>query len=134
MGGLAADDVHVGLGRADVLGRDVPPRERFDEPAVGAEKGLRLGRARVADDHRLAATEVEPGRGRLVGHALRETEHVLECGVLGLVRVEAGAAERGPESGGVDGDDRPQAALAVMAIDDLLVVVDPDPLEELHSP
>ena len=57
----------------------------------------------------------------------------LEGGVLGLVRVEAGAAERGPESGGVDGNDRPQAALAVMAIDDLLVVVDPDPLEELHS-
>ena len=87
---------------------------------LGAAGCARPGR--VAHDHGLAATEVEPGEGRLVGHAAGEVEHVGE-GVGGRgVRQEPGAAEGRTEGGGVDRDDGAQAGLRILGEDDLLVL------------
>ena len=110
---LLGDDVHVlGVG-ADVAGGVVAPVQRLHEAAVGAQQRRGLLGARVADDHGLAAAEVEPGQGRLVGHPAGEVEHVAQrVGVAG-VGVEAGAAERGAEGGGVDRDQGPEAAAVV---------------------
>ena len=102
---LLGDDVHVlGVG-ADVAGGVVAPGQRLDEAPVGAEQRRRLLGVRVADDHCLAAAEVEPGHRRLVGHPAGEVQRVAQrLGVAG-VGVEAGAAERRTAGGGVDRDD-----------------------------
>ena len=119
--GLPGDDVEVGVVGADVAGGEVAPAERLDEPAVGAQQRLGLVRAGVADDHRLAAAEVQPGEAVLVRHGPRQPQRVGDGVVLGGVRVEAGAAQRRPQRRRVDGDDRPQSGLLVAAEDDLLV-------------
>ena len=72
--GLPGDDVEVGVVRADVARGQVAAAQRLDEPAVGAQQRLGLVGARVADDHGLAAAEVEPGEAVLVGHRPRERE------------------------------------------------------------
>ncbi len=119
--GLPPDHVHVlGVG-ADVLGGDVAALQRVDHPAVGAPQALRLAFARVADEDRLAAPQVEAGGGRLQGHPLREAQHVLECLGLGRVREKASPAEGGTESRGVDGDDGPEPRGGVVAEDQFLV-------------
>src|SRR5690606_10798516 len=62
----------------------------------------------------------------------RQAQHVVERLLLGLVRPHAGAAQRGPEHGVVDGDDGLQAGILVVAEDDLLVAVGVEVLED-HS-
>jgi len=131
--GLAADEVHVRLGRAHVLGRDVAPAERLDEAAVDPDEGLGPGRGGVPEDHCLATAEVEARGRRLVGHAPRQPQDVGERVVLRRVRVEAGATQGGAEPGGVDGDDRPQSGGPVVAVHDLLVIVRSDAVEHVHA-
>jgi hypothetical protein len=67
------------------------------------------------------AAQVQPGERVLVRHAARQVEHVGQRGLFARVRVEAGAAERGAQRGGVDADDRAEAGLCVLAEHDLLV-------------
>ena len=112
---LAGDDVHVGDVGADVAGGDVAATERGEEAAVGAQQRLGLVRRRVPDDDGLAAAVVQPGAGVLVGHRPGEAQHVVEGGVLVRVLAEARPAERRPEGGRVDGDDRPQPGRRVVA-------------------
>ncbi len=109
VGGDRVDQIHVGLGGADVLGRDVAPRETVDEAGVGAHQGIAPEPGRIADDHRLAATLVGAGGRVLVRHPLRQAAHVDEGGLLIGKGVEARATEPGSEHGGVHGHDRPQA-------------------------
>ena len=105
-----AQEVHVGLRRADVLGREVAAAEAVDEPAVGVEQRVGPERGRVADDHGLAAALVVAARGVLVGHAPGEPADV-DGGALEVgVGAEPGAAERGTEHRGVDRDHGPEAA------------------------
>ena len=118
--GLAADHVHVLTGGADVLGRDVSPTERIQEPAVRPEQRLGLDALRVADDDGLPPTEVQSGGRGLVRHAAGQPEHVAEGVFLGLERIEACPAERWAERGGVDGDDAPELGGRVVEEDDLL--------------
>ncbi len=118
---LPRDDVHVLAVRADVTRRDVAPAEGLDEPAVGAQQRLGLQRAGIADDHGLPAAQVKPGQGALVSHRPGQVEHVGQGLRLTLVRVEAGAAQRGTQRRGVDRDDGPQPGRGVLAEDDLLV-------------
>ena len=99
---------------------------------VGPQQRLGLVPGRVAEDHGLAAAEVEAGGGGLVGHGPGQAQHVLQALGLGRVGVEAGAAEGRPQAGGVDGDDGPQPGTPVVAEHDLLVVVAPDALEDVH--
>ena len=117
---LAPDHVHVGVRGPHVLGGDVPAAEVLDEPAVGAQQRLGLDGARVADDHGLAAAQVEAGGGGLVRHRARQAQDVGERVVVGRERVAARAAERGPQHRGVDGDDGPEAGRRVVEEHDLL--------------
>ena len=55
----------------------------------------------------------EAGERGLVGHAAREAERVDERVLVGLVREEATAAERGTEPRVVDGDDGLEAGVLV---------------------
>ena len=122
---LARDEVHVLAERADVAGGVVAAGERLHEAAVGPQQCLGLHGGRVSDDDGLAAAEVQPCQRGLVRHALRQVQDVLERSLLGGVGVEAGAAECGAESGGVDRDDRAQAGGLVVAEDDLFVACEP---------
>ena len=119
---LARDVVHVLAEGAHVARGEVATVERLHEAAVGAQQGLGLEHGRVADDDCLAAAEVEPGERVLVGHPAREVEHVDDRVVGAGVGVEPRPAEAGPEGGGVEGDDGPEARRAVVAEDDLLVL------------
>src|ERR1035437_6939997 len=118
---LAGDDVHVLAVRADVARGDVAAVQRFDEPPVGAQQGLGLVPRRVTDDDAFTAAEVQARQCVLVRHRPGEVERVSQGVVLGGVRIEAGPAERGAEGRGVDGNDRPEAGLGVLAEDNLLM-------------
>ena len=122
VGALAGDVVHVVGEGADVAGGVVAAVERLDEAAVGTQQALGLQRGRVADDHGLAAAEVEAGQRRLVGHAAREVEDVADGVVGGGVGVEAGAAQCRAQRRGVDRHDRPETGGGVVGEDDLLVL------------
>ena len=118
---LAGHDVHVLAVGADVARGDVAAAQRLDEPAVRAQQRLGLVPARVADDHRLPAPEVEPGQGVLVRHGAGEVEGVSQGRVLAGVGIEPGPAQRRAQGGRIDGDDGPQAGPGVLAEHDLLV-------------
>ena len=121
---LLGDDVHVlGVG-ADVAGGVVAAVEGLHEAPVGVQQGGGLVGERVADDHGLAAAEVEPGHRGLVGHPAGEVQHVTQGVVVAAVGVEPGAAQRGAPGGGVDRDERAEAAALVGTDDDLLVPVE----------
>ncbi len=120
---LPGDDVHVLAEGAHVAGGQVAPVQRLHEPAVGPQQRLGLVCAWVADDDGLPAAEVKARQRGLVGHALRQVQHVTDG--LGLVRVGVvtGAAKAGPQRCGIDRDDRSQPAGAVLAEHHLLVVL-----------
>jgi hypothetical protein len=130
--GLVVDGLHVLGAGADVLGRDVEPVERVDVAAEGPEQLLGLVLLGVADDHGLAAAEVEAGRRRFVGHAAREAEDV-EHGLLGAgVGPHPAAAEARTEDGRMNRDDRLEADLRVGAEEHPLVTHLHHLLEEIH--
>ena len=115
--------LHLAQGGPDVLAGDVDPAEPVDEPPQGAEQHLALLAPRVADDHALAAPQVHPRGGVLVGHAPREPERVFDGVHLGRVRPHPGAPGGRAEGGVVDGDDGPQAHRPVLADEEVLVIV-----------
>src|SRR5690606_6342345 len=119
--GLAADQGHVGGGGADVLGGDVAAAQRIDQLPERPQEALGLVRGGVADDHRLATTQIQAGGCRLVGHPLGQAEHVDEGLFFRGLRIKTGPAEGGTQSRGVDGDDRLEARYGIGAEYDLLV-------------
>jgi hypothetical protein len=120
---LRPHHVDVGRSEADVFGGDVPAAEAVDEPSEHAEQ--RLGSVGgVADDHRLAAAEVEPRQRRLVGHRPGQLQDIGQGLRLGAVGPEPHPAECGTQRGRVDGDDRPQPGGRIRAVDHLFVAAD----------
>ena len=119
--GLQVDLLHVVDVAADVFGGDVAPAQRLDLAAEGAEQHLALVGARVADDDRLAAADVQPGQRVLVGHGAAQPQHVAQGVVAVGVGAHAHAAQGRAQGGVVDGDDRFQAGIAVVAEHDLFV-------------
>ena len=85
-GGVSGQAGHIagglaGVGQirgrdADVLGRPVFAADILDRPAQGLEQGRRLLGAGIADDHRLAAAQLQVGHGVLVGHGARQAQGV----------------------------------------------------------
>ena len=116
------DDVHVLAVGAHVAGGDVAAAEGGDEPAVGAQQRFGLDLGGIADDDRLAAAVVQARQRVLIRHGDGEPQHVGQGLVLAAVRIEAGAAEGRAQRGGVDADDRLEAAAVVLAEGDLLVI------------
>jgi hypothetical protein len=114
---------------SDVLGRDVTAAEAVDEPAVRPEQRLAPVPGGIADDHGLAPALVVAAHRVLVGHALGQPAHVRHRLVLGGVRIEAGAAERGAERRRVDGHDGPQSRRGIVEEGHLL---EPVGLEDLE--
>src|SRR5690625_2879891 len=128
--GLAVHVFHVVDVDADILGGDVAAVERVDVTAEGTEQCLGLVRRRVADDHRLAAAQVQAGHRVLVGHAARQAQHVVERLLLGLVGPHAQTAQGWAEDGVMDGDDGCQAGILVLAEHHFLVVGDSNGIED----
>jgi hypothetical protein len=121
VGGLAGDDVHVLHVGADVASGPVAAVERLHEAPVCPQQRLGLVTNGVAPDHGLAAAEVEPGESVLVRHPPRQLQHVVQSVFFAGVRVEAGAAERGAQRGGVETDDGFEPGCSVLAEDNLFV-------------
>jgi hypothetical protein len=67
--GLAEHVFHVVDVDADVLGGDVAAAQRLDELAERTEQRLGLVGGRIADDHGLAAADVQARDRVLVGHS-----------------------------------------------------------------
>ena len=95
--------------------------ERVDEPAVGAQQLLALDALGVPDDDRLAAPEIQAGRGCLEGHPSRQPQDIAQGFLVGAEWIEARTAEGGPEGGRVDGDNCPEVRGRVVEEHDLLV-------------
>src|SRR5579885_337517 len=128
--GLAEHPLHVVDVDADVFGGDVAAVERIDETTERAEQRLGFVLGRIADDHRLAAAQVQAGDGVLVGHAAGQAQHVVDRLGFALVRPHAQTAQRRAEHGVVNGDDGLQARLLVVAEDDFLVARGGDGFED----
>src|SRR5882672_11197348 len=90
-----ADAIHVIDVRADVVGHDEAPAERIDEAAEGPQHRLALVFFRIADDHGLAAPEIEARERRLVGHGARTLERIALGVRLPRIGPHAQTAERG---------------------------------------
>ena len=82
--------------RADVLSGQVAAAEPVDESAQREELLRPLVGAGIAQHDGLAAAQIEPGQRVLVGHALRQAQHVDERRLVGRVRPHADAAQPGP--------------------------------------
>src|SRR5262249_30141053 len=74
MRALSRDDVHVLAVGADVTGSDVAAVEGLYESAVCPEQRLGLDLVWVADDHCLAAAEVQSGERVLIRHRPRKVQ------------------------------------------------------------
>ena len=120
---LLADVHHLGCAHAHVLGGDVAAVQAVHETPETAEHGLGLVGAAVADDHRLAPAQVQPGERALVGHAAAQPQHIVQCVAFGGVGPHAGAPQGGAQGGVVHRDDGAQAGGAVEAEEHLLVVM-----------
>src|SRR5262249_35805507 len=90
------------------------------ESAVCAEQGLGLDLVRVADDHCLAAAEVESGERVLIRHRLRKVQDISECGSFILIGIKPGTAERWPKRSREDSDDGAHPGLLGLAEDNFL--------------
>jgi hypothetical protein len=112
LGGAAGGD-QVGRRDADVLGRPVLAGQAVDGAAEGLEQLRRLLAAGVANDHGLAAAEVQVCHGVLVRHALRQPQGVGHSSVGAGIVPHAAAASGRTARGGVDGDNRLQAGFFV---------------------
>ena len=130
--GLHVHVVHVRRARADVFRRDVATAEAFDETSVRAEDHFAVGRLVVADDHRLAAAEIETGDRVLVRHAARETQRVDDRFLVGGIVPKARAAERRSENRAVNGDDSAISRRRILTEHELLVPHGGDGVEKLH--
>ena len=115
---------------ADVFGRDVTAVQRVDETAERAEQGFGLVLGRIADDHRLAAAQVQARHRVLVGHAARQPQHVVQRFLVGPVRPHPQAAQRRAQHGVVDRDDGLQAGVLALTEHDLLVAGGGDGFEK----
>ena len=130
--GFLEDVFHVVDVDTDVFGRDVAAVQRIDETAHGAEQRFGLVLARVADDDGLAAAQVQAGNRRLVGHAARQAQNVVEGILLGGVGPHAHATQGRSERGVVNGDDGLEPGILVVTEDDLLVLGRVDGFKQIH--
>ena len=121
MGGFGGDNLHV-VGRdADVLGGEIGSGQPLHLPAEGAQQLGRLLAARVGDDHRLAAAEVEAGERVLVGHAARQAQRVGQRLAARGIGPHPAAAERRAEPGVMHRDDGLEAGGGIVTLHHLLV-------------
>ena len=109
-----AHDEHVIGRRTDVLGGAIEPVQRLDGIAQVEEgRSAALGverRAGFQSDDGLPPAGVEAGRRVLEGHRGREAQGVGEGVAPMRVRPQPGAAEGGPEDGGMQRDGEEQSA------------------------
>src|SRR5205085_12074431 len=112
--------------------RDVPAVEALDVTPERAEQLFALDRG-IADDHGLAAAEVETRHCCLVRHAAREAQDVADRVAFRGGVVQSAPPERRTERGVVDPDDRAQAHVVVPAEDQLLVTEAGHLVEDAHA-
>ena len=79
----------------------------------GADCGFRHAGPGIYPDEALAAAKVQPGRGALVRHGLREAKHVGEGVLLRSVGPDPDATQRGTKGGVVDADESSEAGMLV---------------------
>ena len=119
--GLAVDVLHVVDVGPHVFGGDVAAAQRIHVAAEAAEQHLGLVHGAVADDHGLAAADVQAGQGVLVGHRAAQPQRVVQRQRAVGIGPHAHAAQRRAQHGAVDGDDGLQPGIRVVAEDDLFV-------------
>gem|GEM_PF-3814172 len=132
MAGALGEGLHFGIAGAGVGGGDVAPAEAVDEVAHGVQQRLALAGMRIADDHRLAAAELEPGQRGFQRHPARQPQHIAQGLVVTGIGEHPAATQRRPEARVVDGDDGFQTRRLVMAEDHLLVAVEVRMSEDGH--
>jgi hypothetical protein len=122
--GHRAHDPQILEGGADVVGDDVAAPEPVDDPAHGQQQRPCLRPLRIAQDYRFAAAIGQIADRRLVGHAARQAKDIGQGLVAVSVWPHPAAAERRPERGRVQRDDRPQPGRGVADERHLLVIVE----------
>src|SRR3990167_5632796 len=76
MAGALGHDLHFRNAGARIRRGDIAAAQAVDEVTHGLEQRGALAAMRVTHDHRLAATQRQPGEGRLVTHAARQAQHI----------------------------------------------------------
>ena len=115
------NEIHVVLGRPDILCGDVATLKGVDRSGEIAEESGCLNQARIPDDDRFATSFRQSCESRLLRHGSRKAKDILESKCLVLIRIEPSPAQRGTQKRRMDGDDRPETALRTPNRDDVLV-------------
>ena len=131
--GVLARVHQVGGRDADVLGGPVLAADVLDRAAEGLEQGRRLLGAAVADDHGLAAAQLQVGHGVLVGHGPREPQRVVQRRLGVGIGPHAAAAGGGAAGRGMHGDDAFQAGFFVGEGVDAFVALEGGGIEQGHA-
>src|SRR3546814_14450396 len=84
------------------------------------EQGFCLILAGIANDHRAAATQVQPGNGGFVSHAAGETQYIFNGLMFVLVSPDPQTAQSGPKCCIMYSDDRFQTQFRIMTKNKLI--------------
>ena len=131
--GFPMHEIHVRGRGTDVLHRHVAAAERVDRAPELSQRRLALVGFRIADQHSLAAAEVEPGDCRRVGHPVRQAQYVAQRVLLGRVGPHPAPAERGPEQRAVDRDQALESRLRLLTEHDLFMPELDERIEQFHA-
>src|SRR5690606_4403237 len=132
MTGALGHDAHLGYAGTGIRRSDIAPAQAVDEIAHGLEQGLALAGVRVANDHRLAATQWQTRQRRVVGDAAPQAQHIALRLLLRGVVPDAVATLRRTRGAVVNGDDVFQATGLVVAVDRLFLLIEVDVCENGH--
>jgi len=122
--GALAHEGHFSNPGAGVRRRDVASAHALDKTAHCLKQRLALVFARVTNDHRLAATQWQPGQRRLVRHATGQAQHIVQGLLLVGIGPHAATAQGWPQARVVHRNNGLEARGLVMTELDVFVVIE----------
>jgi len=122
--GFSGDMGHVVGAGADIFCRDIATAEPLQRLTQGFKQRRGFIRFGIAENNAFAAAQRQSGHGIFIGHAARQTQHVIDCRSLVGIVPHAAAAHGRTEAGIVNGNDGFQAGFGFGYENHLLVIVE----------
>ncbi|MPM86380.1 hypothetical protein SDC9_133469 [bioreactor metagenome] len=121
MVGLHRHIAHIAGGGVDIFRRDVAAVETLHKAPQRPEVGLALQLGRVADQHRFAAAQVEPGGRGFIAHAPCQAQAVDQRVFFVGIVPQTGAAQGRPQQRIMEDRDALEARCGVVKMHHLLI-------------
>ena len=114
---------HIRHSRTRILRDHIGPPQTVYKIAHRQQQLSGFVATRVADDHRLAASDLEVRQRGLVGHAARQAQYISQGIGFPCIGPHPAPAHSGSKMGVVYGDKTVQTATRIRAMDHLLVAI-----------